>query len=262
MKKFPRIIALVCLVVIGLNLSSCTSSKRSVLLRYNPKLGETISSTVIIKQKVGVDGQSPAFPVTTEIIMTMDMTATDKADTLVTTNAQLKSMSFKSSMMGQTMYYDTDHLEELNPESAKILEELKKKTFEIVFDIYGKTISVPEDYPNKDMKFAPILPKEKVSKGSQWTVELDTKINDMEIHSIDTYTVKKITKKETEIEMNGIIASEICSGNLTGNMTIDNETGLTTFWKMTMPLSMTLSANGVPYKSTLLQTITLTIEKP
>lgn len=226
------------------------SSSDGILLRYNPKLDETVSIKTTIDQVITVLGQKG----TSNITMTMNMTATNKTDSLVTTQAQIKEMSVNSDVMGQKISFDSKHMEDVDPTIAGNFISLIDKTFEIVYDIYGNPVIVPEEYP-KEQGVTAVFPKEMVHEGSQWTRDTESEISGMTAHSVATYTVKKINEKTTEIELSGNITADMVMGDMSGTMIIDNETGL--------PISATIE---IPAKTTgdipmtMNQTVTITSE--
>ena len=248
MKKLFRQAMPFVLILIGLSLASCKSDNQGVLLRYNPPLGEPITFVTTMNQSMDLFGQQ----MTTNMNMTMVMTATEKTDSLITTQARLDEITLTSDVMGQAISFDSKHMEDADPELASSFKDLLGKTFEIVNDIYGKAVSMPEDFPNKDQGFMAIYPKEMIHEGSEWTVEADNEINDMKMHTVMTYTVKKITKEKTEIELVGKIKSEMAKGEITGNMMINNQTGM----PKTCELNMPLKVSG----ATINQTVTMTTE--
>ena len=260
MKKLIKQTLPAILIGLALVLASCNTGQKSqksetqsegILLRYNPKLNETVSIKTVIEQNMSVMGQEG----TTTITMTMDMTATKKTDSLVTIVSQMKEMSFNSNIMGQNISFDSKHMEDADPILASNINETLQKTFEIVFDIYGNVIQMPEDYPNKDQGFAAVFPKERICVESQWNIENDNIINNLPVHSSATYTVKEITETTTKIEIEGKIASEVVEGELTGSMTIENETGIPITAIMNIPTRFTMDSS-----SSIVQTITITKE--
>lgn len=260
MKKHIKQTLPAILIGLAMVLASCNSGQKSpksesqsegILLRYNPKLNETVTIKTVIEQNMSVMGQEG----TTTITMMMDMTATEKTDSLVTVVSQMTEMSLNSNIMGQNISFDSKHMEDADPTLASNLNETLQKTFEIVYDIYGNVIQMPEDYPNKDQGFAAVFPKEKVCVGSQWNIENDNTINNLPMHSSATYTVKEITETTTEIEIEGKITSEVVEGDLTGTMTIENETGIPITAEMNMPTKFIMDSS-----SSMIQTITITKE--
>ena len=239
------------LVIIGLALASCNSNKNKegILLRYNPKVGETVAFKTVIDQSIEVQGQK----MKTNISMTMDMTAIDKTDSLVTTQASIEEMCFSSDIMGQTFSFDSKHMDDADPAMAANFKDILGKTYEIVYDIYGNAVSMPEDFPNNNQGISAIFPKEMIYEGSEWTINADQTINDMSVETDATYKVKKIAKETTELELDGKLSSTLVSGTMTGTMIIDNQTGLPKTATLTMPMSM----SGV---SSITQTVTITTE--
>ena len=244
----------VILVFVGLALTSSFCKAQGVLLRYNLKVGETISINTTINQNTSIMGQD----MTTTMTMKMYMTATEKTDSIVTTQAQLKAMTYNANILGNTVAFDSDHMEDADPSVAASFKELLDKTFDVVYDIYGNIISAPEDYPQEQGATA-VFPKEMVYEGSQWTRDTKSEINGEMAHSVGTYTVKKITEKDTELEFTGYINSDSGSikSDLSGTMLIENETGLPI--TATMKIPMTMTVEGTPVS--MMQTISITSEK-
>lgn len=251
MKRLIKITLPVILIFVGLALTSCNSKKQGVLLRYNTKVGETIILNTAITQSTDFEGQGMSSLIT----MKMEMTTTDKTDSLVYTQARLKEMTYKTSIMGETISFDSNHLEDADPSVAANFQGLLEKTFDIVYDIYGNIVSVPDDYPVEQGVTA-VFPKEMVYVGSQWSREADSQINGITAHSKGTYTVKRITAKTTELDFTGTITAETINGDISGTMLINNETGLPINATMDMPT--TISTAGITV--TLMQTITITAE--
>lgn len=251
MKKLIKQSIPLVIILIGLTFISSNCKKQGVLLRYNPKMDETVSIKSTIDQIMTIQGQE----MTNSITMVMDMTATEKTDSLVTTQAHLKRMTYNTIFMGRTVNFDSDHMEDADPSMAATLKGLLEKNFEIVYDIYGNVISVPEGYPQQQGITA-VFPKEMVYEGSQWTRDTESEINGIAALSHGTYTVKKITDKTTELELTGAITAENVEGDISGTMLIDNETGVAITATLNMPT--TINTDGTT--ATIMQTITLTTE--
>lgn len=251
MKRLIKHTLPVILIFVGLALTSCNNKTKGVLLRYNTKVGETITLNTTITQSSDLEGQG----MSTLITMKMEMTTTDKTDSLVYTQSRLKEMTYKTSIMGETVSFDSNHMEDADPSVAANFQGLLDRTFDIVFDIYGNVVSAPEDYP-QEQGFTAVFPKEMVYVGSQWSRETDNLINGIAAHYKGTYTVKKITAKTTELDLTGTVTADALNGEFSGKMLIDNETGITISASMDMPT--TISTAGITV--TLMQTITITAE--
>ena len=251
MKRLIKTTLPVILIFIGLALASCNNKSKGVLLRYNTKVGETVILNTAITQSTSFEGEE----MSTLITMKMEMTTTDKTDSLVYTQSRLKEMTYKTSIMGETVSFDSNHMEDADPSVAANFQGLLDRTFDIVYDIYGNMVSVPDDYPQEQGVTA-VFPKEMVYVGSQWSRETDSQINGITAHSKGTYTVKKITAKTTELDFTGTITAESINGDISGTMLINNETGLPINATMDMPT--TISTAGITV--TLMQTITITAE--
>ena len=251
MKRLFKQTLPIILIFSGVVLCIRNCKAQGVLLRYNTKVGETLTTNTTITQTMSVQGQE----MTTTITMKMDMTTTEKTDSLVTTQAHLKRMTYNTNFMERTVNFDSDHLEDADPSIAANFKRLLERNFEIVFDIYGNVISAPEEYPQEQGVTA-IFPKEMVYEGSQWTKDSESEINGIAVQSHGTYTVKKITKKTTELEFIGTVTAENVKGDITGTMLIDNETGSA----LNATLNMPTTINTAGTTATIMQTITATTE--
>lgn len=232
----------------------------SVLLRLKPQVGKTMTINMKSSQimTMNVQGQSIANSQTIE--SKTEMTATNITADSIFCTAKMKSMKMTQSAMGMTMTYDTEHPEDANPMLAgamKSFQDAIDKEIPFVFDPQGNPLKMPsENIPNISATY----PKEAVSVGSQWTSDNTQNIAGTDIVMTATYTVTKITKKETTVNVESVIKSDIASGTNSGSMVIDNATGLTKTSTIKTNMSLTISEQGLSIPTTVTATTTLNIE--
>ena len=232
----------------------------SVLLRLKPQVGKTMTINMKSSQimTMNVQGQSIANSQTIE--SKTEMTATNITADSIFCTAKMKSMKMTQSAMGMTMTYDTEHPEDANPMLAgamKPFQDAIGKELQVVFDPLSKTMKMPsENIPNISATY----PVEAVSVGSQWTADNTQNIAGTDIVMTATYTVTKITKKETTVNVESVIKSDIASGTNSGSMVIDNATGLTKTSTIKTNMSLTISEQGLSIPTTVTATTTLNIE--
>ncbi len=232
----------------------------SVLLRLKPQVGKTMTINMKSSQimTMNVQGQSIANSQTIE--SKTEMTATNITADSIFCTAKMKSMKMTQSAMGMTMTYDTEHPEDANPMLAgamKPFQDAIDKELQVVFDPLSKTMKMPsENIPNISATY----PVEAVSVGSQWTADNTQNIAGTDIVMTATYTVTKITKKETTVNVESVIKSDIASGTNSGSMVIDNATGLTKTSTIKTNMSLTISEQGLSIPTTVTATTTLNIE--
>ncbi|MCQ2302091.1 MAG: DUF6263 family protein [Bacteroidales bacterium] len=232
----------------------------SVLLRLKPQVGKTMTINMKSSQimTMNVQGQSIANSQTIE--SKTEMTATNVTADSIFCTAKMKSMKMTQSAMGMTMTYDTEHPEDANPMLAgamKPFQDAIDKELQVVFDPLSKTMKMPsENIPNISATY----PVEAVSVGSQWTADNTQNIAGTDIVMTATYTVTKITKKETTVNVESVIKSDIASGTNSGSMVIDNATGLTKTSTIKTNMSLTISEQGLSIPTTVTATTTLNIE--
>lgn len=141
--------------------------------------------------------------------------------------------------------------------AMKPFQDAIDKELQVVFDPLSKTMKMPsENIPNISATY----PVEAVSVGSQWTADNTQNIAGTDIVMTATYTVTKITKKETTVNVESVIKSDIASGTNSGSMVIDNATGLTKTSTIKTNMSLTISEQGLSIPTTVTATTTLNIE--
>ncbi len=252
-------ITIILSAIIALTLVSFMAND-SILLRFKPQVGKTMTCQMKSTQimKMNVQGQSVNNNQTIE--SKIEMTATELTADSIFCNAKMKSMKMTQNAMGMTLTYDSEHPENNSPMLAmatKQFQEAIDKEMEIVFDPLGNILRTASD---NIPSISAVYPEEPVSVGSQWTSDNTQNISGTEMALTTTYTVTKITKKETTVSIEGVIKSDLASGSNTGSMVIDNATGLAKNSTIKTNMDLTISEQGLSIPTTITGTTTITIE--
>ncbi len=260
MKRNFKIALPILLVFIGFIAMSFTTGNDSVLLRFKPQAGKTMTCQMKSAQIMSMNVQGQSMSNTQNIESKVEITTERLSADSVFCNAKMKSMKFTQNSMGMTMTFDTEHPENASPmlaEAMKTFQNAIDKEIQVVFDPLGNALKMPSDnIPN----ICAIYPKEAVSVGSQWTADNTQNIGGTDVLMTATYTVTKITKKETTVNIESVIKSDVASGSNTGSMVIDNATGLTKSSTVKTNMSLTISEQGLSIPTTITATTTFTIE--
>lgn len=233
----------------------------SVLLRLKPQVGKTMTINMKSSQIMTMNVQGQSMNNSQTIESKMEITATNVTADSIFSVSKMKSMKMTQNAMGMTMVYDTEHPEDANPMLAGAMKSFQNaidKEIPFVFDPQGNPLKIPSKniIPNISASY----PIEAVSVGSQWTTDNTQSIAGTEIVMTTTYTVTKITKKETTLSIEGVIKSKDASGSNSGSMVIDNATGLAKSSTVKTNMSLTISEQGLSIPTTATATTTLNIE--
>ena len=255
-------ITTILLAIIGLTFISFMAND-SVMLRFKPTIGKTMTCQTKSTQIMTMNVQGQSMNTNQTMEMKAELTAKEANKENITCDAQLKYMKLTQSAMGMTMVYDSEHPEKTSPLLAGAVEEYGKalnKTYQIVFDPMGNIVETSSEKGNNLPNFSAIYPEESVTMGSQWTSDLTQDISGVEVTVKTTYTVTKITKKETTVSIEGTMNSNEVNGTNTGSMVIDNATGLTKTSTIKTNMSMTIEQQGLSIPVTVNGTTNITIE--
>lgn len=252
-------ITIILSAIIALTLVSFMAND-SILLRFKPQVGKTMTCQMKSTQIMNMSVQGQSISNSQNIESKLEMTPTRSNADSIFCEAKMKSMKLSQSTMGMTMTFDSEHPEQTSPMLAgatKAFQDAIDKEMEIVFDPMGNTLLMPAD---NIPTLSAIYSEGPVSVGSQWTSNNTQSISGTEMAMTTTYTVTKITKKETTVSIEAVIKSDLANGNNTGSMVIDNATGLVKRSTIKTNLNMTISEQGLSIPTTVTGTTTITIE--
>lgn len=232
----------------------------SILLRFKPKVGKAMTCNVKTSQVMNMNVQGQNVTNSQSIESKVQMTATKITSDSIFCDTQLKSMKMTQSAMGMTMTFDTEHPENTSPMLKAAMNSIQEsigKNVTVVFDQLGNALKMPSDnLPS----FSAIYPEEAISAGSKWTSTNSQNMAGADVDVTTTYTVVKITKKETTIDIESVIKADAASGTSTGSMVIDNATGLTKSSTIKSDMSITISEQGLSIPTKITGNTTVTFE--
>lgn len=247
------------LAVLGLTLVSFMTND-SIVLRFKPQVGKTMTYSTKSTQIMTMNVQGQSMNTTQTLESKMQMTAKEVTADSIFCEMVTKSMKLTQSTMGMTLTFDSEHPENTSPMLAgatKAYQDLIDKKMQIVVDPLGKTIKSDSD---NLQSLNTTFPEKAISEGSQWTNNHTQTISDVEVNVTTTYTVAKITKKETTLNLESTLKSSVVNGTDSGSMVIDNATGIAKSSTVKTNLNMTIEQQGISIPMTISGTTTTTIE--
>ena len=110
------------------------------------------------------------------------------------------------------------------------------------------------------------LPEEAIQVGSQWTQDTTMNVNNIDVKTVNTYTVSEISKKNITLSMTskGVIDSETMAMDMNmsgeGTIIISRTTGLVTKTTSKTNCSMTIEEQGMKMPMTMTMNAEYTME--
>ena len=108
------------------------------------------------------------------------------------------------------------------------------------------------------------LPEEELTVGSTWTFNKTQNVGGTEINSKMTYTVTAISKKSVDIDIAGIVESDVASGEMSGTYTgtasINPQTGIVIQSSIKSNISMTINEQGMSIPMTMVGNTTVEVK--
>jgi len=253
------------LVLIGIVTLSFTPAKDKVVLRLQPKAEKTYTINTKISMMNIMEVQDQMMTSTQSNDTRQSITIKDVNEDAITVDGKVESMKMTISQMGMTLTYDSENPDKTSPLLADQVKELDAALNDVStykFDTKGNSIDEGQDPSLAQINSAIIpLPEEAVGEGDQWNSKRSQDVSGMAINANITYTVKKITKKHVELEVNGVVeGGEDVSGTYEGTMTLDRATGMVKNSTIKQNISLTISQQGLSIPMTMTGTTTITVE--
>ena len=271
MKRNFKIALPILLVFIGFIAMSFTNSNDSVVLRINVKKGQSFTVKGKINQLMNINAQGMNMSVPQTIEMRQSLSIDEVNDEQITTSSSVDAFKLTMTQMGMKLTYDSEHPESNSPMLASATGEIDKmigKKFTTVYNNRGELIQTEEINANLNYQTGVIipLPEEAVQVGSQWTQDTTMNISNMDIKTVNTYTISEITKKSITLSMTstGVADSESMAMDMDmsgeGTIIISRATGLVTKTTSKTNCSMTVEEQGLKMPMTMTMTAEYTVE--
>lgn len=262
MKKTLRRIAPVALILLGITTLSFIA-KDGVTLRLKPQQGKTytITSKANMMMMIEVQGQSVNQSQTVETRQTF--TAKEVSANQTTFETQVEAIKMSMSNMGMKFEYDSEHPEKTSPMLAgqtEAFDEAIKKPSTVKYDLMGKVID-SLDLDMSQLGAAIIeFPEKEVTVGYTWDNNKSQSISGIDIDVKMTYTVTAISKKSVDLSFTGNVESSKVSGDYSGTISLDPQTGLITTSTTKTNISMTINEQGMSLPVTMVGTTTVEVK--
>ncbi len=226
------------LILLLLGVSILSAAQEKVLLRLNYVEGQKYAMSMSMSQVIGDD------IITNDMQIDMQYDITKVTGDTYESNAKITRMAMDMRQDQLAVSYDTNKKHEELDETGQMmktrLEPMLSATIITKGDNLGNILETrvePSDIEGAadfaDQSGSVIYPKEKVAVGDTWT---KTKVdNAMTFNFI--YKVKAINRNNILVDISGSI-SGTASGDITGTMDIDRDSGMPTLSKINMTMSI------------------------
>ncbi|SDR78414.1 hypothetical protein SAMN05216503_0892 [Polaribacter sp. KT25b] len=224
------------LLVLFLVVSSTISfAQESVLLRLNYNKGDVYNAQMTMSQEMGT-------MMSMGMNIDMNMKIIDVTDDTNTSEMSFTKMTMDMLQAGNVMSFDSTKSDDELDEAGKMVKAQMSPMLAAVLTAKGNNLgeviemkaepNVPgmDDFANQSNV---IYPKEAVKVGSTWTYQKNQKGMILDF----VYTVKSILKDKVELDITGK-SSGMATGDITGTMNIDKESGVPLSSVIDMKLSM------------------------
>ena len=257
MKKYT----ILCLILF---VSTLTFAQKSVLIRYQPKVGSTLKTDMTATMDMGI--QAEGQDITTKIKMAFEMLYKTKARKKDVNDIEIVFDKIRMEMSNPMMSgsFDSENKDETDPFALKIAEGFKGVldtpvathvntrgvlTAPIDVEKYfpqipaAKAKELEEQMSNQFIHF----PENKVKVGDTWTMATTmNQIGELEL----TYKLVAIEKRTLQLSLVGNMLKsddmkmEMLATTIEGDVTLDRKTGETLLSTMLMEMDMKMEAQG------------------
>lgn len=271
MKRNFKIALPILLVFIGFIAMSFTTGNDSVTLRVNVKKGQTFTMKGKTNQLMTINAQGMNMSVPQTVEMRQSISIEEVNGENVTASSTIDAFKMTMTQMGMKLTYDSEHPENNSPMLASATGEIDKiigKSFTTVYSNRGELVQSEEIASSISFQNGIFLsfPEEPVHVGSQWTQDTTMSINNIDMKTVNTYTVSEISKKSITLTqtttMKGDSESMAMDMSMSGEGTIiiNRATGLVTKTTSKTNCSMTIEEQGLKMPMTMTMTAEYTVE--
>jgi hypothetical protein len=254
-------------------------SQKSIELKYNLKTNDQYNYNTETSQMITIEAEGQEMEMEMAIQMNLVYKILNKPDNAIELDGTIKRIKLAQSFYGMEINYDSDSITTGNPMIEQLNDEFKKvidQSFKISMDTQGKLSSMDLSLigDNKEISnnfnsgtSLAIYPTHKVNVGDSWNEDIKpTEESDMEYKV--KYTLLNIKGKQATIGIEGVITANtvnnvdlMMDGTVTGEMTVDIETGWLIESLMTQNLTMEIQQEDMTFPATAIGTIRNTSSK-
>lgn len=224
----------------------------------------TISSNSSMSQTLKIQGQTMNQSINTDV--KQDFITISNVDQNVTLETWIESVKMSLSQQGgMTLRYDSDYPENTSPMLGKQVENIQRVLhvpFRVVYNEYG---TLEDGSNNVEMNLLENviieIPKERLQKGSSWSMRKNKDINGTFVYVDWSYVVVSLSDESIGVNVSGnVVSSSDISGNYHGTIEIDPQLGLVVNSNIKGNVSMTLTEQGMQIPVNMITTVTTIVE--
>ncbi len=274
----------VLLLLLAVNLMAFTNSavaQKSIELKYQLKQGEQFTNVSNIEQTIQFEAMGQKVTLDQEMSFYLESVIDSVKNEQITQRTTFKRIVMDQRIFGMEIKYDSEDSSTFNSpmgtEFATQMNKLINASVISLMDERGHVIDMDmsalgnagemSSTLNTGNNYA-VYPDHKIKVGESWEEELEP----METSNMAVkvkYTLKKATRKEAVLEVDGVLSANIdnpeaggeLDGTMTGEMTIDRKTGMVKVSSLQLDMTMDVEQNGMKFPATATSFVDTKIEK-
>jgi hypothetical protein len=256
-------------------------AQKSVQLKYHLESGDRFNNVSNIEQTIQFEAMGQKATLDQEMTFYMASEIDSVVDGIITQSTTFKRIVMDQKIFGMEINYDSDDSSTFNsPMGAEFAAQMNKLINATVVARMNDRGQVQEmdlselgdagemsGNLNTGNNYA-VYPDYKVKVGESWEEELKPlETSNMAVKV--KYTLKKATRKEAVLDVDGILSANIdnpeaggeLDGTMVGEMTIDRKTGMVKVSSLQLDMEMEMEKNGMNIPATVTSFIETTIKK-
>lgn len=256
-------------------------AQKSVQLKYHLESGDWFNNVSNIEQTIQFEAMGQKATLDQEMTFYMASEIDSVVDGIITQSTTFKRIVMDQKIFGMEINYDSDDSSTFNsPMGAEFAAQMNKLINATVVARMNDRGQVQEmdlselgdagemsGNLNTGNNYA-VYPDYKVKVGESWEEELEPlETSNMAVKV--KYTLKKVTRKEAVLDVDGILSANIenpeaggeLDGTMVGEMTIDRKTGMVKVSSLQLDMEMEMEKNGMNIPATVTSFIETTIKK-
>jgi hypothetical protein len=237
-------------------------SQKSIELKYNLKTNDQYNYNTETSQMITIEAEGQEMEMEMAIQMNLVYKILNKPDNAIELDGTIKRIKLAQSFYGMEI---NDEFKKVIDQSFKISMDTQGKLSSMDLSLIGDNKEISNNF-NSGTSLA-IYPTHKVNVGDSWNEDIKpTEESDMEYKV--KYTLLNIKGKQATIGIEGVITANtvnnvdlMMDGTVTGEMTVDIETGWLIESLMTQNLTMEIQQEDMTFPATAIGTIRNTSSK-
>jgi hypothetical protein len=253
-------------------------AQKSIKLVYNLNVGDNYSFISDINQDITFDAMGTTTTLEQVMMFEMSSVVNKIEGNDISEEYAFNRIKMDQKIFGMEIIYDSRDSTTFEGMGAQIAEQMNKiigAQIYIVKNNRGKVLDIDLSKFSNNSDLAnslssgnthAIYPEGKIKVGDSWESDINTlEDSEMKVHVV--YTLKKVSRKHAELDVEGTVtANDIeeelsLTGTTTGSMTVDRKTGMLISSTIDLDMSLDIDQGGVTIPATIMGTTNTTVSK-